>query len=609
VSFGTGWALIGLVALVPLVALHLRDRSRQDREVSSLVLWRELEVPRPTGNRGRRSPRQPLLLLLEALALVLFVLALAQPRASATVAPGVRIAVLDDSLLMSVPGRLAAAKAALARTVSTTPAGERVDIVLAQGSPRVLYRGSRDGVAAALRAVKPTLAPSSLPAALTVAAGLAAGPGDTITVIVARGERLPRTVGADRGQLRTVTIGSQTDDQGIFGAAARCGIGTPATCEIDAIVENFGLRTSVDRLTAKAAGRPPLRFSVKVPAGGTASIVLGAVASEQVTIRIDGADAVSGADTAWVSVPAASGLPPRTVATLVGEPSQALPLARAFAAVPGLQLRLLTPSRYRPAYARSSDLVILDDWLPKGALPPAPSVLLVDPPRIPGGKVTGSLADAVLSGTDATSPLLSGVNLSSLVINSGGARKLTLPSWVTPVAWSADGPLLAAGDDGRTRLAILGFEPDRTDLAQLAAFPLLAGNIVAWASAWAPAIASAGEPLSVDATPGARSVTLARGQTVLARLPLNGRPVALGAPSPGRYTVRETGPGVSRRAIVTVNDVLPAPAGGGPVDMSAARAAALTPPPQWSRWFLLAALVLLACEWLYWLSTRPRPVH
>ena len=147
-----------------------------------------------------------------------------------------------------------------------------------------------------------------------------------------------------------------------------------------------------------------------VPGGGTAPITLGAVAGELVTIRLDRADAVVGDNTAVVSVPQASGLPAKTVVTLVGEPDRALQLAQAFAAVPGVELRLLTPAKYRPSDARSSGLVILDNWLPKGGLPPSPSVLLVDPPRIPGGRVNGLLADTVLSGTDATSPLLHGVD-------------------------------------------------------------------------------------------------------------------------------------------------------------------------------------------------------
>lgn len=607
-TFGSGWALFGLAALVPLVLLHLRDRNRDEREVPSLVLWRELDARRPTGNRGLRLPRRPLLLLLEALALTLFVFALAEPHGSAASPPRARIIVLDNSLQMSAPGRLAAAKAALTQASQQGP-NQQIEIVLADAAPRVLYRGGPGGVGGALRHVRPTLGPSSLTAALTVAAGLVAGPADTITVIKASGDSLPRQIAAAPGQLRTITIGGPGNDQGIFDPAARCGIGTAGGCEIQATLANLGSRRSVDRITARVAGRKPLRFAVTVPARGTAPILLGAVAGEQVTLRLDHADAVAGDNAAWVSVPPAAGPPAKTVVTLVGQPSRGLALARAFAAVPGIELRLQTPSKYRPADARSSDLVILDGWRPKGGLPPSPSVLLVHPPRVPGGRVAGTLGDTALAGTDQTSSLLTGVDLSSLAIDRGAARAVRLPPWIVPVAWSSDGPLLAAGDDGRQRVAVLTFDPTDSDLQQLAAFPLLAGNIVSWATGWAPPTATAGKPLSVNATPGARSITLLRDGAAVAHLSLSGSPVALTAETPGRYTITETGSDISRHAAVTVNAGLPTASAAEAVDLRAVRSPALTAPPDLSSWFLLAALVVLVLEWLYWLSTRPRPAN
>lgn len=606
-TFGSGWALLGLLALVPLVLLHLRDRNRDEREVPSLVLWRELDVRRPTGNRGLRLPRRPLLLLLEALALVLFVLALAEPHGSAASPPGARIMVLDNSLQMSAPGRLAAAKRALVRTSQQAPS-QQIEIVLADAAPRVLYRGGPGGVGGALRNVRPTLGPSSLTAALTVASGLVAGPADTITVIKASGDSLPRRIAAAPGQLRTITIGGPGNDQGIFDPSARCGIGTAGGCEIHATLANLGSRPSIDHITARVAGRKPLRFALTVPARGTAPILLGAVAGEQVTLHLGDADAVAGDNAAWVSVPPAAGPAAKAVVTLIGQPSRALALAQAFAAVPGIQLRLQTPAKYRPRDARSSDLVILDGWLPRGGLPPSPSVLLVHPPHLPGGGVAGTLSDTSLSGTDQTSPLLTDVDLASLAIDRGAARAVHLPSWIVPVAWSAAGPLFAAGDDGRQRVAVLTFDPTDSDLQQLAAFPLLAGNIVNWATGWAPATATAGKAISVNSTPGARSITLLRDGGAVTHVPLSGQPVALTAPTPGRYTITERGTDVSRSAPVTVNAGLPTASAAGAVDLRAVRTAALVAPPDWSSWFLLAALVVLVLEWLYWLSTRPRPV-
>ncbi len=430
-TFGSGWALVGLALLAPLVALHLRNRNRDDREVPSLLLWRELEAsPRPARNRGFRLPRRPLLLALEALALVLFVIALAQPRGTSA-EPRQSRHHGPRQLAADVRVRTTCLREVRADEDGRRGAGRRSgrDGVLAEAAAPVRALPRRSGRRREPRCgtVKPSAAPSALSLALTVAAGLAAGPADTITVIRAPGDRLPRQIAAASHQLRTITVGGPSDDQGIFDPSARCGIGVADACEIEATLANLGSRPSVDRVTAKANGRQPLRFTIKVLPGKTAPIVLGALAGEQVTLRLDRADAVPSDNTAWISVPGKAGPNTRMVVTLVGTPGRALALAQAFHAVPGVELRLRTPSNYRPVDARSSALTILDRWLPKAGLPPSPSVLLVNPPRVPGGRVDGELADTDLTGTDPTNPLLEDVDLSSLAIDRGAARAIKLP--------------------------------------------------------------------------------------------------------------------------------------------------------------------------------------
>lgn len=154
------------------------------------------------------------------------------------------------------------------------------------------------------------------------------------------------------------------------------------------------------------------------------------------SLRLRARDALAIDKQVWASVPYAGNVPRSSVVTLVGTPSRALAAARAFAAVPGVSLRLFTPATYRRSDAQASDLVVLDGWVPPGGLPPSPGVALLDPPSVPGGDVRGPQADSTLSGADATSPLLEGVDLSSLSIDPGSARQVSLPAWLTPVAWS-----------------------------------------------------------------------------------------------------------------------------------------------------------------------------
>lgn len=178
----------------------------------------------------------------------------------------------------------------------------------------------------------------------------------------------------------------------------------------------------------------------------------------------------------------------RASVTIVGRGEMTQVLARAFLAMPQVTVRTLTPSRYlaaRPAGSGTpgagSALLVLAGWLPNGPLPRTEPVLFVDPPLLPGGSVDGRLSDPVLSGTDDTStPLLAGVDLTSLSVPAQAAERVTPPAWMAPVAWTPSGPLLAAGASGTLRAAVLAFDPARTNLPQLAAFPILLGNILQW---------------------------------------------------------------------------------------------------------------------------------
>jgi Ca-activated chloride channel homolog len=176
----------------------------------------------------------------------------------------------------------------------------------------------------------------------------------------------------------------------------------------------------------------------------------------------------------------------RADVTIAGNGAAMGALARAFRAMPGVTARVLDSGQYRKAPAlRRAGLLVLDHWLPPGGIPStAPAVLLVDPPALPGGgRPGGPLADPVLSGLDDTSPLLAGVDLTSLSVPASATERVTVPAWLAPVAWTPSGPLLAAGvaGPGQRRIAVLAVDPARTNLPQLAAFPIMLQDIVRWA--------------------------------------------------------------------------------------------------------------------------------
>jgi Mg-chelatase subunit ChlD len=218
--------------------------------------------------------------------------------------------------------------------------------------------------------------------------------------------------------------------------------------------------------------------------------------------------------------------------TIVGTGGATGALARAFGAMPAATVRTLTAPRYLAARQTGggtpragSGLLVLDGWLPPESLPRPWSgpVLYVDPPALPGGSVAGHLRDPVLSGTDDTSTLLAGVDLTSLSVPVPATERIAPPAWMAPVAWTPSGPLLAAGTSGTLRAAVLAFDPARTNLPQLAAFPILLGNILQWATG------QAGPPAAQPQAP-AQAQAEAQAEAHLVRF--TGHPGTRAEPSP-----------------------------------------------------------------------------
>ena len=284
-------------------------------------------------------------------------------------------------------------------------------------------------------------------------------------------------------------------------------------------------------------------------------------------LHLTSPDELAADDSAWVAVPGRAGAPAASTVTLVGDPRTALPLARAFASVPGVTLRLRTPATYRRRDALASMLVVLAGFVPRDGLPPAPAVALIAPPRLPAGSIDGAIASPTVSGQAIGSELLTGVDLASLSVDRGAAELLTLPPWLDPVLWTPSGPLLAAGDDGSRRLAVLAFDPARSSLTQLPALPILARNIVRWAAGWT---ALADGSLIVDAVPGTTTATVATASGS-SSVELRGRPAGRTGLAPGVDTVSVSGPGVEHRQTLDGSLALPpsaaAAAEGGPIDL------------------------------------------
>ncbi|HVW47381.1 MAG TPA: VWA domain-containing protein [Solirubrobacterales bacterium] len=599
-------ALAALVLAIPLLALHLRRRRPPRRAVGSLLAWRDLPGAGGGGARRFGRPPLPLLLLLQLLALVLLVVALAHPAKEKSAAGSSHVYVVDQSMWMGAEDgggtRIEAAAAELRERLAGLAPGDAVRIVGAGPTPTILYEGAAGGAGAAVGRLSAGASPANLTAALRLAAGLRAGDGDQIVLLRAPEEAAPRVRGGG-SSYEAVTVGEPVDDVSIGGASAHCDLLGAEACEVFVRLTDHGAAAASVPVRIEVEGGETRSKAVEVPAGGSAPLVFTATPGAKLKISVPaGGDGPAVADSAFVSVPEPGG----ERITLVGERTRALPLARALASVPGVKLRLRTPQSYKASDPSTSDLLVLDDFVPKGGLPDAPALLLVHPPSFPGGSVRGAMHDSRMSGTEAASPLLDGVDLESLTIGAGASQRLSLPALFSAAAWSAEGPLIAAGVDGGRRVATISFEPSESNLPQLGGFPTLIDNIVAWSQRLAPQSAAAGVPFGLVEPPGTTAASIAPSAGGEARSlgVAAGSEVPVRVATPGNYVVTVEGSWGTRELALAVNPGSTPPA-GAPVDLAAPAPTAHAGHTDLWKWLLVAALVVLILEGAYSLWREP----
>ena len=114
---------------------------------------------------------------------------------------------------------------------------------------------------------------------------------------------------------------------------------------------------------------------------------------------------------------------------------------------------------YCPIRCQPGNLLLIN---PSGALLPSDGTL-----------------ENVRAQTPATAhPLLAGLDVPAVLVQK--ARRITPPAWLEPLIPADGGPLLLAGVQNGRRIAVLTFDPQDSNLPQLATFPVLLTNLLDW---------------------------------------------------------------------------------------------------------------------------------
>jgi hypothetical protein len=287
-------------------------------------------------------------------------------------------------------------------------------------------------------------------------------------------------------------------------------------------------------------------------------------------------------------------------------------LEKALSLLPNVELYRISARRYLAIEADRFDVVVFDDYLPP--LLPRGNLLVVNPPERGSIRTNGEVRSPRVATWERDDPLLAYVDVRNLSVER--ARKLDLPRWAKPLVATSDGtPLLAAGQDGDRRVAILPFDLGRSNLPRSPAFPILMANLLAFLSppgvVQAPEIRT-GEPQTLAPLPQVERVRVSGPDERPVELRAGSGPLTFAATDrPGLYRVQQLVAGgeqtldedlfAANLADRDESDVRPRAEG---------LANAAAPTSEWTTlrkelWGLLAALALplLLFEW-FWFHRR-----
>lgn len=666
--------LAAAVALPLLLMLYFLKLRRQTLRIPSTLLWRQsyedLQVNAPF-----QRLRWSLLLLLQLLMLAALLLALAEPLWRGGHASAARMVLLiDRSASMNAPSavadtsaaappisRLDAAKQAAIDTIDSL--GERggpsqVMLIAVGSNAQVVstFESNRGVLRDAVNAITPTDEESNLEAALELASAFAASRDESAetdappqVVLLSDGNVSPRGV-RDRtkytlrgGEFRFTQVADVNsgpiDNLGFAALGARRDYDDPARVIVFARLLNAGAAPLEPIITISVDGKPVTTTRARVPAGtadaaGDASIsqTLDLAGGAVVTIQHNHSDQLAADDVAAIVVPPPSR--PRIALVFPADDKPDPFLIELLQAMEPQSVQTISQtawSQVDPAQIDSGarfDLVVFDR-VSGQRLPGVPSITFGGVPAgLRSHEARESERGQPILSWDRQHPIMRNLSLDSIVYSGFGG--LDLPeSTATPLAWGADGPIVALVRTRGARHVVVGFSLPRSNwrlhvssamfVQNALEFLTLATSGGAAESGGGGLVYRPGEAITVRAAPSMQAISLESGGGGAAvSIPVspasNGevadddaassvRTVTLPAiPRAGVYLARGALPPNDVIAVSMLSDVESdiLPRDTITVNAQASEAVASKkdqPMPLWP-WLLGAALVLAVIEWL-----------
>jgi Ca-activated chloride channel family protein len=498
-------ALLSLPLLGAVIVLYLLKFRRPTAPVASLRLWDVLTRDREANSLWQRL-QVSLLLLLQLVALLVLILALARPWVPSSVASAQNIVlVVDVSASMSASDaddngsktRLQAAKERATQIVNDMPQDSTATLIASDNHASIVVPATADKarLRSAISSLRANAATTDLTEALRVAHAAISGKGKSVMWVLSDGA-FPPLAGADAGGTLVeyrffFPVGKVQPNQGITAMSLRQEAGAIG---LFLQVANSAPVSVTRRIDVSLDDAPWNAHSVDVGPGSTEEVIIPdvPVGARVVQATLAGHDALGIDDEAWAvnraSVPAN---------VLLVTPGSRF-LETALTLLPNVTLYKVLPEAYTPNSVVNGvpfDLTIFDAGQPlaQGGALPSGNLLFIAPTvsntlltvsgvfSNPIPLVTETFDASVPSqgaAYNVRDPLLRFVDASTLHVTN--ASLVSVPHWGRLVLGSDKGPLIIAGETAGRKVAAITFDLKDSDLPLQTAFPLLMRNLVSY---------------------------------------------------------------------------------------------------------------------------------
>lgn len=470
--------LSGLISL-----LYLLDRSKRRKMVATLRFWTPAKSA--AGQQSRKRVQDPWSFVLQLLALLLLLLAIAQLQWGSRERRGSDHILLVDTSAWSAQQQadgqaqvLEAEKRLARQYVRALGKSDRVLIARASGiaSPVTSFTNDRSKLLNAVDQLTSDYSALNLNQIFEFAHEAEAWSSGTSKEVVYIGpgiaaEETPTAKQPDH--LRVVPVSARRDDVGLARLDVRRDFSGNAGWQATITARNYGSQPRLVRIESQFEGSRFAPRSLRIGAGQEASstLIFTTTGAGKFEAKIAPGDSLTMDDSASISLPDAA---PLSVAVFTARPDVLRPLLDADHR---LSAKFYPPSAYTPK--PNADVVVIDDMVPNQR--PLLPQLWINPPKEHSPlRVRESVSDAPVTVWHSESGVSNGLH----------AKETRLPhanvfedfEGDVPIASVAGGNVVLARDAsaGKPALAAIGFDPLSGPLRFEVTTPLLVAHLLNW---------------------------------------------------------------------------------------------------------------------------------